>query len=232
MPGTSGPGISALVFDFDGLVVDTESVILRLWQAEYERHGVAFPVERWVRANVGTTRDENPDYLDELAELERLTGRSLDRDEVFERRRALRRLLMAEVRTEPGVAEWVEAARAAGLRLAVASSSSREWVEANLERVGLREHFDHLSCADEVGAAKPDPAVYVSALGALGVEAAEAVALEDSPHGVAAAKAAGIFTVAVPSEVTRILEFPGADLVVPSLAAFSLDDLLRLHPRS
>lgn len=220
-------GLAALIFDFDGLVVETEAIILRLWEAEYERHGVPFPVERWVRANVGTTREESPDYVDEFAELERLVGRRLDRDEVMERRRASRSALMAELRAEPGVVEWVEAAQANGLRLAVASSSSREWVESNLARVGLAGCFDHLSCADEAGAAKPDPAVYLGALAALRVEATDAVALEDSPHGVAAAKAAGIFTVAVPSEVTRILDFSTADLMVESLADFTFADLLR-----
>ena len=221
--------LRALVFDFDGLVVETESVILGLWQAEYERHGVEFPVERWIRSNIGTTRDENPDYVDEFAELERLVGRSLERDEVFDRRRALRPVLMAQLHVQPGVTEWVRDARSAGLALAIASSSDRAWVEANLERVGLADEFDHLACADEVGAAKPDPAVYLAALAALGVGATEAVALEDSPHGVAAARAAGIFTLAVPSEVTRVLDFSEADLVVPSLADFTFADLRRVR---
>jgi putative hydrolase of the HAD superfamily len=222
--------LRAVVFDFDGLVVDTESLILRAWQEEYERHGVEFPVEAWVRANVGTTREESDAYIDELDELERLLGAPVDRDAVQERRSQRRRELMEDARAEPGVRDWVDAATRDGLRLAVASSSARWWVEENLARVGLADRFDHLSCADEVGAAKPDPAVYRAALEALGVAASEAVALEDSPPGVRAAKGAGLFCVAVPSEVTMALDFSEADLVADSLATFTLDDLRACMP--
>lgn len=219
--------LRALIFDFDGLVVETESIVLQLWREEYARHGAEFPVERWVRANVGTTREQSTGYLDELEELERLTGKRLDRDEVATRRKARRPELMARLSPQPGVEQWLTEASERRLRLAVASSSPSGYVDGLLERLGLRHHFEYLSCADVAGAAKPDPAVYRHALEVLGVDAADAVALEDSPAGVRAARGAGLFTVAVPSEVTKVLDFTGADLVVESLAAFTLDDLVK-----
>lgn len=222
--------LRAVVFDFDGLVLDTESAILRAWQEEYERHGVEFPSEHFIRANVGTIRGQ-ADYADEYDELERLIGGRVDRDAIVERRVARHEELLADVPPNPGVIDWLDAADEAGLTRGVASSSSRDWVEPHLERLGLRRRFDHVSTRTDVGdRAKPDPAVYLHALEHLGVDAAEAVALEDSPAGVKAAKGAGIFTVAVPSHVTRILDFTSgplvADLVVDSLAAFTLADLL------
>lgn len=222
--------LRALLFDFDGLVLDTETAILEAWAVEYERHGVTFPAEHFVRANVGTIRGQ-AGYLDEYEELERLTGRPVDRDEIARRRAALHEELLARRPPNPGVEECLDAAAEAGLRLAVASSSPRHWVEGHLERLGLAERFEHVSTRTDVDErAKPDPAVYLHALSGVGVGPEEAVALEDSPAGVASARAAGVFTVAVPSEVTAPLDFGDADLVVDSLAELTLEDLrARLH---
>lgn len=222
--------LRAVVFDFDGLVLDTESAILRAWQEEYERHGVEFPSEHFIRANVGTIRGQ-ADYVDEYDELERLVGAPVDRDEIVARRLARHDELLADVAPNPGVVEWLDAAEAAGIGRGVASSSPRDWVDPHLERLGLLDRFDQVSTRTDVGdRAKPDPAVYFHALEHLEVDAGGAVALEDSPAGVKAAKGAGIFTVAVPSHVTKILDFTAgpltADLVVDSLADFTLTDLL------
>lgn len=223
--------LRAVIFDFDGLIIDTEGVILRAWQEEFSRHGVEFPFERWVRANVGTIKGE-PGYLDEYDELEALVGSAVDRDAILDRRVALHDEMLANPVPNPGVREWIDGAVDRGFALAVASSSASHWVEGLLAKMGLRDRFACVSTRDDVGGrGKPDPAVYVNALGGLGVDAASAVALEDSPPGVAAATAAGIFTVAVPSEVTGVLDFSHADLVVESLAAFTLDDLLAVHRR-
>ena len=221
--------LRALIFDFDGLIIDTEGVILRAWQEEFSRHGVEFPFERWVRTNVGTIKGE-PGYVDEYDELEALVGAAVDRDAILARRVALHDELLASPVPNPGVREWIDGALDRGLALGVASSSARHWVERLLTEMGLRDGFACVSTRDDVGGrGKPDPAVYLNALAGLGVDASGAVALEDSPPGVAAAEAAGIFTVAVPSEVTRSLDFSHADLVVESLASFTLDDLLAVR---
>jgi HAD superfamily hydrolase (TIGR01509 family) len=117
----------------------------------------------------------------------------------------------------PGVTELVDAARVAGLRVGVASSSSCQWVNGHLERLGLRDRFDCVRCRDDVAAVKPAPDLYLASIECLGVRADEALAIEDSPNGVAAAKAAGLRCVAVPNVITGGLDLSGADVVLESL---------------
>ena len=112
------------------------------------------------------------------------------------------------------------------MKLGMASSSRRKWVNGHLTRLGLIQHFDSIKCADDVQRTKPDPDLYLAALGALGLQGHEAVALEDSPNGIAAAKAAGLFCVAVPNTLTRQLPLDGVDLVLDSLADLPMKDLL------
>jgi HAD superfamily hydrolase (TIGR01509 family) len=117
----------------------------------------------------------------------------------------------------PGVVDLVAAARSAGLKLGVASSSSREWVSGHLSRMGMLQQFDCLRCRDDVAVVKPQPDLYLAMLTCLNVPAAEAVAIEDAPNGVVAAKTAGMWCVAVPNSITSGLDLSHADLVLPSL---------------
>jgi beta-phosphoglucomutase-like phosphatase (HAD superfamily) len=126
----------------------------------------------------------------------------------------------------------LEEARALGIKLAIASSSSRSWVEGHLERLGLAPHFECVRCSDHVTVVKPDPTLYRLALEALGVAPEEAIAFEDSPNGILAAKRAGLFCVAVPNDATRDLALNAADLCVASLADVTLADLARRLPRA
>jgi putative hydrolase of the HAD superfamily len=127
----------------------------------------------------------------------------------------------------PGVLDYLEEARRRGLATAIVSSSSRPWVDRHLARLERAEHFDDIVTADgDLARAKPLPVLYLEALERLGVGASEAVAFEDSPNGVRAAKAAGLFCVAVPNSVTASLGLDQADLVVASLAELELDDLV------
>jgi HAD superfamily hydrolase (TIGR01509 family) len=118
----------------------------------------------------------------------------------------------------PGVAAHISAGRAAGLALAIASSSSDWWVSGHLGRLGLRDAFD-VVCTKELAArSKPDPGVYLAALERLGVPADEALAFEDSEAGVTAARAAGIRVVAVPGSFSEEMDFSAASKVLRSLA--------------
>jgi HAD superfamily hydrolase (TIGR01509 family) len=215
------PAFSAVIFDFDGLILDTEMPAFQSWQEIFEHHGHALPMSVWELVLGG--RSSAPivcDYLEELVG-------PIDRELLVERRKARNLQLLEAEEILPGVRERIAEAKALGMRLGVASSSSREWVAGHLERFGLRDFFDCLRCGDEVSRVKPEPDLYLAALEGLGVEADRAIAFEDSPKGVTAAKSAGIFCVAVPNTLTSRLPLDHADLVLPSLEAVSLADLSR-----
>lgn len=201
--------LRALIFDFDGLIVDTESSSLSAAREAYRRHGHDLPSEQW-RLCVGST-------VDPYDHLQRLVGPDVDLATLREEMNTRHRAEVAQLGARPGVVELIAAAVTAGLRLAVASSSSRRWVEGHLERVGVLQAFHAVRCRDDVRHAKPAPDVYLAALDVLGVHAPEAVAFEDSPNGVQAAKAAGIHAVAVPNGVTQGWPFDHADRVIGSL---------------
>ncbi len=164
-------------------------------------------------------------YFDPYRELVARLGHDLDRETVLDRRQVRHRELIAELEILPGVREAVVEAKRLGLRLGVASSSSRAWVTGHLERLGLAG-FDCVRCRDDVAHAKPDPELYLSVCACLRVEPGEALALEDSANGIAAAKAAGLRCVAIPNAMTAGLDLSAADLRIGSLAAVPLAELL------
>jgi len=213
--------IRALIFDFDGLILDSETPDFLSWQETYRSFGVELPLDVWVQ-NIGSVTFLNP-----YTYLESLLGREIDREAVKASRRRRDDELMARQEIMPGVAAYLAEARQLGLKTAVASSSRHAWVDPLLARLGIAHHFDAVCCRDDVEEqAKPDPAVYQAALRALNVRADEVLAFEDSPHGAAAARAAGIFCVIVPNEMTNQLDFPQVDYRLTSLADVPLRDLL------
>ena len=212
--------LRALIFDFDGLIVDTETPWLELVRDAYRRHGRELPAEVW-RQFVGTHRHP-------LEYLQQVVGPRFD---MAAERAAL---VAGDTRdTLPpcaGVRELVAAARAAGLRLGVASSSSHDRVDSELRRLQLRDAFDSVRCRAENLRAKPAPDLYLAALKDLGTSAPESVVFEDSPNGSQAAKAAGIYTVAVPNDVTRGWPFDHADRIIDSLASVTISQVRRWLP--
>jgi HAD superfamily hydrolase (TIGR01509 family) len=126
----------------------------------------------------------------------------------------------------PGIEAWLADARRLGLKLGIASSSPVSWVEGHLQRVGLISAFECVRCADHVTVTKPSPELYLAACEALDVAPQEALAVEDSPNGIAAAKAAGLYCIAVPNNITVNLDLTGADLYVESLDALRVEDAL------
>lgn len=210
--------LRALLFDFDGLVLDTESTEFRAWSELYERHGHAFELERWAAA-IGTLQGFDPEQ--HLATL----GTTVEASALREReRRNLDLCDLEELR--PGVAELLDAAERHGIATAIVSSSSDGWIARHLDRRGLTDRFGTIVCANgDQRRAKPRPVLYLEALERLGARAGEAVALEDSPNGIAAAKAAGIYCVAVPNPITVQLDLSHADLVTGSLLDVSVEML-------
>ena len=214
--------IKGLIFDFDGLILDTELPVFQAWQEIYQSYGCYLPLSSWAM-NIGV----GADLFDPYADLERQLGRPVDREGI----RGLRRQRQAErIEAQPvlqGVHEYIADAKGLGLGVGLASSSSRDWVVGHLTRLGLEQQFDSIKCSDDVQLTKPDPELYLANLDSLGIQAGEAVALEDSPNGIASAKAAGIFCVVVPNVLTSQLPLNAADLRLASLAEIPLGDLLR-----
>jgi HAD superfamily hydrolase (TIGR01509 family) len=203
--------IRALVFDFDGLICDTETSAFETARVIYAEHGVELTVEQW-QDRIGTRG--RPWYAD----LEAAVGALSNRDAVVERRRLAHHEQVRAEAAMPGVESFVVEASDAGLGLAVASSSSAGWVGEHLDRLGLLDRFAVLSCANDDVPAKPDPHVYRLAVERLGVTPQDATAFEDSPNGIAAARAAGLRCIAVPNRITEGLDLSAADVVVASFA--------------
>lgn len=215
--------VKAMLFDFDGTLIDTEAPSFRAWREIYAAHGQELALDRWV-ARVGTIGGFEP-----LDELESLTGMPLDRQAVDAQRQRRRDELVEVELLRAGVREYLDDARRLGLRVGIVTSGPTEWVARHLDRLGESDGWDCIVCADrDAKLAKPAPTLYLRALSALGVSAAEAVAVEDSPNGVRAAKQAGLFCVAVPNSVTADLDLSEADVVVDSLSALPLEELLSL----
>jgi HAD superfamily hydrolase (TIGR01509 family) len=214
----------ALVFDFDGLILDTEGPVFTAWQEEFAAYGCPpLTIEEW-SAEIGTMGG-----LDLVGMIRTRATRPFDEDVMHARRRERYTELIRNEAARPGVVAWLDEAAELGLGVAVASSSGSQWVEPLLDGLGLRARFQHIACFGEGLAAKPEPDTYRAACGALGVEPTAAIALEDSPHGVAAAKAAGLWCVAVPHAITEQLDLTQADLVMRSLADVSLREVLRIR---
>lgn len=204
-------GIDAVVFDFDGTMLDTETPYFYAWCEAYTDHGLELTVEEWATC-LGTHGGFDP--------FEDLTAKGAEFDEVVLRKRIqARKDELTDVDTLlPGIREWIHEAVDLGLPMAVASSSTHGWVNGHLTRLALADRFGHVSCRQEGVPAKPEPDLYLRACEALEVDPTRALAVEDSPNGVLAAKAAGMFCIAVPHELTVSLDLAAADLVLPSLA--------------
>jgi HAD superfamily hydrolase (TIGR01509 family) len=208
--------LTALVFDFDGLICDTETVVFESVRRVFFDHGADLTLEEWLPA-VGAA--EAPDWV---AALEAAVGRPLDAEMLRAARQGHSDELMAVLDVLPGVDNLLHAAHDAGVPCGLASNSPRSWVMGNLERLGLASRFDVVVAVDEVTHPKPDPEPYFRAVAALGAAPAAAVGLEDTVIGVTAARRAGLYTVAVPGPMSAHHDFGAADLVVASLAELTL----------
>jgi beta-phosphoglucomutase-like phosphatase (HAD superfamily) len=217
--------IAALLFDFDGVVVDTEVPTYQSWRDTYAEHGVDLALDDWLPA-VGSGSSVSGAF-DAIAHLELLTGETVDRKAVIARRSWRKAELYARAPLLSGVRERPAEAHERGLKTAIVTRNHDERVREQCRLVGLDHPWDAIVCAnDEPTRDKAE--LYRHALAVLEVDASEALAFEDSPAGVQAAKEAGVLCAAVPNEVTRGASFDEADLVLPSLAERSLDEILAL----
>lgn len=212
----SATKLGAVVFDFDGTLVDTEWSIYQLAATAFTDFGIDLDVPTWASI-VGLADGE---WWERLVDE---NGWAVDRDRWFAVYDALDRTFRDTLPAVDGAARLLDGLAREGVPLAVASSSSAEWVAGHLERLGLLDRFAVLAGADRTGGVgKPSPDVYVLACADLGVDPAACVAVEDTSHGIEAAHAAGLVCVAVPSRITRHTDLSAADLTVASLADLSV----------
>jgi len=215
--------IQGIIFDFDGLICDTESTELHAWEKLYADFGVPFPFEEYQKTIGSVHNDETPLWL-----LKELVG---DRFVLAEAREKLHEYHKVHNKIEPmrlGVLDYLKDAENMGLKIGLASSSPLSWVGFHLDRLGIRGYFDCIRTFDDVHQTKPDPQLFLLTLECLSLAASKTIALEDSINGVMAAKSAGLITIAVPNAVTRRFTFGNADLTISSLEEMPLDELIAL----
>lgn len=213
--------IEAVIFDCDGLIVDTETAWYEAFCDIYRQYGAELPIEKYVQC-VGTDFR----YFDPYKYLELCTGKTFRREELEQELMHRHEMKMEQAQLRPGVESYLQEASELGLKIGLASSSPRKWVMTYLQRYQIDAYFDTICTADDVEAIKPDPALYILACSRLGVSPERALAFEDSVNGLEAARRAGLRTVVVPNPVTRHLDFGAYDRKIESMAHIRLRQLL------
>ncbi len=223
---TSGSPTSpqAVVFDCDGLLLDTETAWTRAETTLFERHGSTFTMDH-KRDLIGSSHSVAAAKLEAMLELpgegERLINELHD-------------LVMEEathdVEPRPGAVDLVDALIAASIPIAVASNSPRAFLDSVLRTAGVADRFAITVAGDEVDHPKPAPDIYLEACRRLHADPARSVALEDSPTGAQAAHAAGLTVIGVP--YLPDMEIPPADLTTASLADAVVLETVGLVPSS
>jgi HAD superfamily hydrolase (TIGR01509 family) len=204
-----------IIFDFDGLTVDTETVELLAWETIYREYGCEIPLDSWLEV-VGTIVH----HFDPLESLETQLGEKVDRLLLTDRQRQLFHDAAYSAPLQPGIAEAIELIAREGWRLAMATSSGNGWAQNHLARRGILEAFELIITRDEVPQVKPDPAPYRRVVELLEADPTECLVFEDSRNGIIAAKGAGLYCVAVPNQVTCRMDLSLADEMVESLLGY------------
>jgi HAD superfamily hydrolase (TIGR01509 family) len=213
--------IKAIIFDFDGLILDTETHEFEVLNEIFGQHGTILPIEIWGKV-IGTAASFRP-----FTYLEEQVNKKLDQQAFEEARKRLFEERISKELPRPGVESYLQAAKELGLKIGLASSSSYDWVSTHLQNLGLQEFFQCIKTSNDVEKVKPDPALYLEAAKCLGVEPQECLAFEDSVNGLMAAKRAGMYCVIVPNKVTQDLPFQDFDHRLNPMAEFELSMLIK-----
>jgi HAD superfamily hydrolase (TIGR01509 family) len=214
--------IDAVVFDFDGVILDTESARFEAWKKIFNNFDQELPFEIWTESIGRSEYVVNPYDL-----LRSLTGRDIATETI---RAMERQYEMEYIALQPlmsGVVDRILEAKEYGAGIAIASSSSRGWVEGHLREREIFRYFDAIVCRNDVERHKPHPDPYQKALQHLNANAADSFAIEDSPAGIEAAVSAGMFCIAIKGAMTRHMDQSKAHLCLDSLAEITFNALLK-----
>lgn len=213
--------IKGLIFDFDGLIIDTETPEIVAWQRIYNEHKVAFPLEEYTYSIGAMYNNQKP-----ITNLVEKSSSKLDREEIKNRHHALFLELINKEKLRPGLLGLIGEAKRKNLKIGVASSSSRDWVEGHLKRLEIFDLFNAISTLEDVQTVKPAPDLFVDNMAKLSIEAHQTIVFEDSPNGITAAKKAGTFCIAIPNPTTKELDINHADRVYDSFEYIDLETLV------
>ncbi|MGY0691438.1 HAD family hydrolase [Virgibacillus sp. FSP13] len=214
--------IKGIIFDFDGLIFDTETLQYHVLNEIFQENGSELPLSRW-QEEIGTYTGFMPfQYLEEQI------NRKVNQDELERKFNDLFQGKLTVEEARPGVEDYLKEAEELNLKIGLASSSNFKWVSNHLKQLNLYEYFQCIKTSDDVEFVKPDPALYVEAAKCLGLKVEECLVFEDSANGSLAAKKAGMHCVVVPNEVTRAMEFCKVEHKIESMADISLRELLRM----
>lgn len=200
-----------VVFDFDGLILDTETPEYQAWCSVFALYGVELELSEWAKCVGGGNPPWRVDH--HLLELAPSVDLKAAHRQAFEHRDAI----LINLELQPGALAAFDLLEQHEIPYGIASSSRSLWIEGFLANYGLRDRFKVIKTWDMVGAKKPDPRVYLAACEALDIVPEESVAFEDSPNGILAAKRAGMTAVAIPNFVTQNFDLSQADLQLNSL---------------
>jgi putative hydrolase of the HAD superfamily len=209
--------IHALVFDFDGLIFDTETTLIDAYELVHLRAG-----KKYSRKLAHEAVGRSGLHFDPWT----VFGPDADRAVLEVELQQMNRELQAKQSVLPGVVDYLQEGKRRGLQIGLASNSDHMHVEGHLARLGLSGYFDYLRCIEDVSAGKPAPDLYRAVIEKFGVTGNEAIAFEDSEHGALAAKRAGLWCVAIPGPSSINHDLTHSDLILSSLADRPLGQLL------
>lgn len=211
--------IKAVVFDFDGLILDTEYALYEAFCELLEMTTDELPIKEYA-TYIGSDGERLYNYLLNKA------NHSLTFEELVEKSHILHKQRLLQPIAREGVEDYLQAAKAKGLKIGLATSSNREWIHHFLTELNLIDYFDVLSTKDDVENVKPDPAVYENVIRQFGISPDEAIAFEDSGNGSKAAIAAGLHCVIVPNRITENLPFENYKLRLTNMKEMNFTDVL------
>lgn len=213
--------IQAVIFDFDGLIIDTETIEYQVLQDIFHEHQADLPLEIWGKA-IGASAEA----FDVIAYLEGQIGRKVDREAFTAQRHKKIMAALAQEKARPGVENVLQEAKRLGLQIGLASSSRYAWIDHHLRHLGLLDVFDCIRTAENVTHVKPEPTLYQTVAEYLDVHPHEAIAFEDSANGAMAAKRAGMYCIVVPNEVTKAMDFGDVNHRLASMEGVALAALI------